>query len=103
MAKALSPGATARRQRDNGRPSHTLAAETVSAIGGQPRAVASALSPPGRCSRRTERDFDRHQPFDALAKNERHIRFLLRNQSWCTKLKCNRQKMKLRRTLSARL
>src|SRR5262249_1385646 len=34
MAKALSPGATARRQRDNGRPSHTFALETVSAIGG---------------------------------------------------------------------
>ena len=44
MAKALSPGATARRQRDNGRPSYTLASETVSAIREQPGAVASALA-----------------------------------------------------------
>ena len=46
MAKALSPGATARRQRDNGRPSYTLASETVSAIGGQLGPAAAGLLPP---------------------------------------------------------
>ena len=53
MAKALSSGDTARRQRDNGRPSYTLASETVSAIREQPGPVASALAAWKRAFRAT--------------------------------------------------